>query len=147
MAEHWTARSIDDLRYSVVDERAAELFPKEIRTGRFRRYIKERHPVRFMDSGYRNDALFLEIRSPLFVVRQDDDVREFILEANTSLKVLEFAKVKDPFTAFQELSMYLGNQLVKRDAPDEIADEYRIAMHGYDKHSFRHPTRVSHLKP
>jgi hypothetical protein len=92
------------------------------------------------------DDLFIEMDAPIFVVRHEPDDREIVIEANAMLKPYDFAKAVDPFSAFQQVSMYLGNQLVKRDVPDTIADEYRIAMHGYDKHSFRHPTRTSALK-
>lgn len=94
------------------------------------------------------DAIFIQVDAPLFTVEYDypdNKHGELWLETNISLKERDFAKVKDPFTAFQEISAYLGNQLVKRDQPDSIADEHRIAMHGFDKHSFRHPTRVSDL--
>lgn len=145
MAIHWNTGS--EYIYDV--ERIAHLFPKEPQFGarRYRRRYenRERQQVAFMRGGHRNDALFLELQAPLFVVRQEEGGREIRLLANTMMRTVQFAKVKDPFTAFQEISMYLGNQLVKRDKPDTIADEYRIAMHGFDKHSFRHPTRTSDL--
>jgi len=107
----------------------------------------QRERANFLSNRPRVDALFLEVDAPLFVVSDDPDERGgyVTIDTNAMLKPYEFFKVIDPFTAFQEISMYLGNQLVKHDQPDEIADEYRIAMHGYDKHSFRHPTRTAQL--
>ena len=108
---------------------------------------EQRERANFLVNRPRIDGLFLKIDAPIFIayVERGDRYQEVRITTNKILKPYDFAKVKDPFTAFQEISMYLGNELVKHDQPNEIADEYRIAMHGYDKHSFRHPTRVSHL--
>lgn len=113
-----------------------------------RRHRKEwRERAAFLTNRPCVDGLFLEVDAPLFVVSDDPDERgqSQRIDTNLPLKPYEFFKVIDPFTAFQEISMYLGNQLVKHDQPDSIADEYRIAMHGYDRYSFRHPTRASKL--
>jgi hypothetical protein len=92
-------------------------------------------------SGIRHDRIFLEVDAPVFSVMERDEYRGEqgcpCLITNTSLKAVEFFRVADAFTAFQEIAMYLGNQLVKRDEVSEVADKYKIAQHGYDKHSFR----------
>jgi hypothetical protein len=83
------------------------------------------------------DAMFVELSAPIFVAyNHQQDVR---LVTNACLKDVEFYKVKDAFTAFQDIAGYLGNQLVKRDGPLDVADKYRIAQHGFDKWSFRKP--------
>lgn len=60
------------------------------------------------------------------------------LELFPRLKPLGFARVKDPYSAFQEISSFLTGVL-GRQAPEtcEIGDDVRIAKHGFDKHSFR----------
>jgi hypothetical protein len=116
--------------------------------GWVRAYRKtQRERALFLANRFRLDALFLEIDAPIFVaqIARNRRFNEVEIVANAMLKPFEFAKAVDPFNAFQQVSMYLGNELVRRDEPDTIADEYRIAMHGYDKHSFRHPTRTSDL--
>lgn len=57
---------------------------------------------------------------------------------NCDLKNVQFYKVMDAFTIYQELSMYVdgclsspGNQII------EIEDKYKIECHGFDKYSFR----------
>lgn len=60
------------------------------------------------------------------------------------LKEIAFAKVLDPFAAFQELSMYLGGVLA-RPGPEmvEIRDEKSVvAKKGFDRWSFRKPPAV-----
>lgn len=55
-----------------------------------------------------------------------------------SLRSLQFQKVMDPFTLFQELSMFVGN--LPKDGPPmvQITDpDIKIAKHGFDKWSFR----------
>jgi hypothetical protein len=108
--------------------------------------------------GKKTDELFLKYDAPVLVIGTDDGFREVggfsdfefkdgvNVLTNPLLKDFGFAGVKDPYTAFQEISMYLGNQLVKSPQIEQVADKYRIAGHGFDKHSFRNPIRVSKLK-
>ena len=54
------------------------------------------------------------------------------------LKMVQFHKAVDPYTAFQELSMFVG--ALKSQAENkgcEISDKDRMAGHGMDKTSFR----------
>ena len=62
----------------------------------------------------------------------------YTVTMNGELKRFHFFKALNPFTAYQELAMYVdgqltypGNQII------EIEDKYRIAAHGFDKKSFR----------
>lgn len=58
-----------------------------------------------------------------------------------SLKKLGFAKAVDPYTAFQELSMWIGGVL-GGTSPEivKITDDKVLAQsHGFDKESFRGP--------
>ena len=56
-----------------------------------------------------------------------------------NLKDLDFAKVVDPYTLFQELSMFVGGVLPRDSNPMvEITDDkVKIAKHGFDKWTFR----------
>jgi hypothetical protein len=57
---------------------------------------------------------------------------------NPSLRAIDFYKVFDAFSTFQELEMYLGGVLPKPGAMMvNIEDKYRIPQHGFDKWSFR----------
>ena len=50
----------------------------------------------------------------------------------------EFYKVIDAFTAFQEISMFIGGVLgIGEKEIVEIEDKYKIGQHGFDKWSFR----------
>lgn len=56
-----------------------------------------------------------------------------------NLKSLEFAKIVDPYTMLQELSMFIGGVL-PRDANPMIEitdDKIKLAKHGFDKWTFR----------
>lgn len=49
-----------------------------------------------------------------------------------------FDRIKDAFTAFQEISMYVANILVEQKPVESVSDKYRIEKHGFDlKESFR----------
>lgn len=57
---------------------------------------------------------------------------------NPFLKDVEFYKVLDSFTAYQELDMFISGTLPQSTAmPIEIADKDKIPQHGFDKWSFR----------
>lgn len=57
---------------------------------------------------------------------------------NRCLKNMDFYKIVDPFTAFQELSMFIGGVMGgKSPSMIEVTDKDRIAKHGFDKFSFR----------
>ncbi len=94
---------------------------------------------------------FRELNTPIFVwgtpkdidrwryIDQDLDKNNFFV--NASLKDYEFAKVIDPYTAFQEVYMYIGGVLgVNKDGTEIPATEkQKVAQHGMDKWSFRKP--------
>ena len=71
------------------------------------------------------------------------DYRGLTVITNPCLKDLQFYKVKDAFSAFQELSMYLGSQLCPKPEIDDVADKFKITGHGFDaKFSFRNPIKL-----
>lgn len=56
-----------------------------------------------------------------------------------TLKDIEFYRIVDPYTAFQEISMWVGGVLPRNPNPMvEITDDkVKISKHGFDKFSFR----------
>ncbi len=73
----------------------------------------------------------------------NEDIR---FEVNPiGLKQLGFAKALDPYTAFQELSMWIGG-ILGGTSPEIVTitdDKVLIENHGFDKHSFRSSSRVA----
>lgn len=109
-------------------------------------------------AGKQMDEKFVEIDAPVFIVEdrrpKGDKAQGYFLRAGSRLAVVAnpclkdwgFGKVKDAYTAFQDISQYIGNQLVKERQVEVVADKYRIVGHGFDKYSFRHPVRLKDLK-
>lgn len=62
---------------------------------------------------------------------------------NPCLREVGFASQVDPYTAFQEISMFITNILgVGEPITIEIDEKYKIEKHGFDKKtSFRHPVK------
>jgi hypothetical protein len=90
----------------------------------------------FMDWRWQDDKLFIEHKVPVWVKRFWHYENTAIL--NPKLKDYGFNRIKDSFTAFQEISMYLSNILVEQKEVVKIEDKYRIEQHGFDlKTSFR----------
>ena len=60
------------------------------------------------------------------------------LIVNPTLRSYQFFKVIDPFTAYQELSMFLGNNLVTQKDPNPpISDVDKRDTHGFNEWSFK----------
>jgi hypothetical protein len=98
-----------------------------------------------------SDDIFIQLDVPILVVKSFNarwgTIRSrALVELNPRLKGYQFQKIKGGQEAFQEIQMYLTNQLVKTKDPDIIEDKYRITQHGFDKHSFRHPVKLKDLK-
>lgn len=57
---------------------------------------------------------------------------------NDTLKQFEFAKVFDPYAAYQEVDMFVSGTLPQSTVmPIDISDADRAKQHGFDKWSFR----------
>ena len=90
--------------------------------------------------GFFSTDKFLQecVANKLVIAKVEYQKNSMNVEFNGSLAPYEFYRVMDPFTAYQELAMYVdgalcypGNMMI------EIADRYKIAAHGFDNRSFR----------
>jgi len=67
--------------------------------------------------------------------------REYKIVYNECLKDLEFFKLIDTFTAFQELQMYFGAMAQPNKPIPHISDKDMVSIKGFDKWSFRNPPK------
>jgi hypothetical protein len=87
--------------------------------------------------------MFKELGAPVFLY--EVYASESDITVNPTLKDINFQKIKDPYTAFQDIRMYLENT-AKQETPVNIptgSDEILAASKGYDKLSFRSEARNS----
>lgn len=90
----------------------------------------------FIDWRFQSDEIFLEHKTPVWFIGLERNSTKGLI--NPKLKDYGFERIKDSFTAFQEISMYLSNILVEQKEVAKIEDKYRIEQHGFDlKTSFR----------
>jgi len=62
----------------------------------------------------------------------------FIYKKNPILRDISFQKILDPYTIYQEISMFIDGILPRQNLDTtELSDETKIAKRGYDKWSFR----------
>lgn len=61
----------------------------------------------------------------------------FAMTYNATLSTVEFIRVIDPYTAFQEIQMFLGNMAQPEKPIPKISDEVMAEIKGFDKFSFR----------
>lgn len=112
------------------------------------RWIKKEkvnNTVNELSNNQRIKKLFLEFKVPVFllspVVPMLIDTKNLTpnLILNPPLSLYEFQRVVDPYTICQELSMFLGNQLVEDKQPKiPVGTDVQLAeSKGFDKWSFR----------
>ena len=83
--------------------------------------------------------LAIEFNAPVLVCLEASNQHVVVLK-NTNLKEMQFYKVMDPFTTFQEIDMFISGIMAPENRPMvQIADKYKIQEHGFDKFSFRKP--------
>jgi hypothetical protein len=86
-----------------------------------------------------SDDAFRGEKSPIIIMETDSHKIQTVI-TNPKLKDYEFMMVKDPVTAFQEISTFLGSNLVEQKDPNPyMSDELKSEIHGFDKWSFRKP--------
>ncbi len=85
--------------------------------------------------------LHIKYNAPIIVIRQywDGSRRyhgiKYVL--NDRLKDYNFQTIYDPFTAYQKIEMFLGNDMVVQKNKEEVSDSVKIHKHGFDEWSFR----------
>jgi len=89
------------------------------------------------------DSLFIACRAPVFFLFTSQrwwwgPQPDMELYTNPRLSNVNFASLVDPFTAYQEIAMFLGSQLAVEDkAPRTVGDDKIIAASkGFDEQSF-----------
>jgi hypothetical protein len=97
--------------------------------------------TRFLGREYH--VLHAKYKSPVLIEKYCASMRTTTtLIINPCLKTIDFQRIKDPYSAFQEIAMYLGGVMGSSGRPMvKPADKYRIAAAGHDpKTSFRRDT-------
>jgi hypothetical protein len=99
------------------------------------RYIQEFKP----ECG---DKSFRFFDSPIFLLWDhlpfEFNKQDGRLVINPRLNQFNFASQVDPVSAFQQISMYIGNNLAKQMDPEvHISDVIKAESHGFDNWSFR----------
>ena len=76
--------------------------------------------------------------APLFIAWADNNwKRRGKIIYDTPLKAVEFFRVVDTATAFQELSMFMANRAIPQKKMPVVPDALKVETHGFDKYSFR----------
>ena len=97
------------------------------------------------------EDLFTENHSPIFVATSTTVTKYDYLSHehgkpekskmvwNASLKEFEFFKVFEPYSAFQEITMFLGSLASPEKEIPEMTDDVKIGQKGFNEWSFRKP--------
>lgn len=105
---------------------------------RWSNYLSEGRVKRFFEE--KNWEIYhkqLDI-APIFVIEYKRNYNDpTTLALNPPLKNLQFYKLFDSYTAFQELFMYISNTAQPEKGIPKVSDSDMIVAKGFDKHSFR----------
>ncbi len=149
-----TCFNIDDvddfMKANAKEDQLERYFSKK---GEYGRFFFSRTPFlkSFNEFDKHKDAyksLFEEYRSPIFIQSSSNNVtanrntklgwellNKFCINGN--LKEVEFYKIFDPYQAFQEISMFLGNMASPEKEIPKLDDVVMAEIKGFDKWSFR----------
>ena len=127
----------------------------------YRTKAKYRWRWRYLPADFRRDAIqkyfgecatkrdsfaemFLEKGCPVFVGTVEASWRwggknDGKIVYNACLKDLEFFRLFDTYTAFQEIAMFLGGLAVPLKEIPEVPDKIMVGIKGFDQWSFRKP--------
>lgn len=87
------------------------------------------------------DEVFVELGVPYFALEENYS-KGIVLTLNPRLLTYGFQRLVDPYTAYQQVSMFVGNNLVKQMDPNiNITNNDRRDSAGFDKWSFRKKVR------
>lgn len=94
---------------------------------------------------------FREFNVPVFVIGNPHDINTRsvynhncnTMVLNPVLKDFKFMRVHDPYTAFQEIQMFISGVLgIDKDGDNPpMTEKQKVAQHGMDKWSFRKPPK------
>jgi hypothetical protein len=133
--------------YSYESYRESEFWENKKRRYRWSFGNREADYKNYFTQWKDDDEPFLQLNTPIFRVKSwSYAYQKGKVVVNPILLDYQFGKIKDAQTAFQDIQMYLTNQLVRTKDPDAVEDKYRITQHGFDKQSFRHPIKLKDLK-
>jgi len=109
---------------------------QELYTGNVHSQWVNEKSMEMLDSELKNkpisDALHLAYKSPILI-----KIGTW-LYVNPNLREYGFQACLDPHTAYQELSMFMGNNLAQQnEPPSKQTDELKVHAHGFDRWSFR----------
>jgi len=90
--------------------------------------------------------MFIEKRSPVFAARESGRWGGTRITWNALLRPFDFMRIFDPYTAFQEIQMFMNNLAAPEKEMPIIPDELKIQKRGFTDQSFRasfsDPSRV-----
>jgi hypothetical protein len=94
----------------------------------------------------KHSDIFIEYSCPIVTFRSEYVLKkrteEHYIVLNPCLKDYGFYRIFEPYQAFQEIAMFLGNMAEPRKEIPEIDDTTMAEAKGFDKYSFRkEPTR------
>jgi len=150
-----TAFSADDI-VSVLNEyddsrKATEKFQTKTKNkgwnkGWFRTSFRYKEADNYFTKWSGTDSqfdMFVRFKTPIFTLTDYNRGRSITLTVNPVLKDIGFQRIVDPFTAYQEIEMFLSGILGMNDPETvDIEDKYMISQKGFDDMSFKkYPTK------
>ena len=85
--------------------------------------------------------IFIALNTPIFLIpcasSYHFDIKERKIIINPVLKDINFQKIKDPFSTFQEIERFVTNDLVKEISIPEFSDDIKRDCHGFGDMSFK----------
>jgi len=79
-----------------------------------------------------SDVPFVTLNAPVLLLYTDSNSLNLVV--NPELNKFNFAKMVEPYMAYQEIDMFLGNNLANQEDPNaHLTDELKVHYKGFDK--------------
>ena len=135
--------AVDAFMNANLSPRELKEYRGKLRDHRWWRSLKRSNYAVFFEECAKQQAkyeqMFTDKGSPIFVAHKEGRWEGGVIEWDAMLNEHEFFRVFDPYTAFQEIAMFVGNMAIKQKPMPVVSDELNAQTHGFDKWSFRTP--------
>lgn len=138
--------NLEDLKKYVVENKVPIKDEGRRRSTRWWKWYSYDLSIQEIELFFQNQEKFDKLKDlfgfhnvPVFVVRTEtNSYKGLKLSLNPMLANYSFAKIKDPYSAHQDLYTFIAGNLRQPDRPMiQISNQDKIDKHGFDKHSFR----------
>jgi hypothetical protein len=118
-----------------------------LKVGKYMTFFSQKRLAAYLENVTSNPGvdipveLFRDWNAPIFMFKGSDVDRQYVnLTINPTLADIGFQAKIDPYTAYQDLGMFLGGVMGSIEEPHVASDKELLHARGFDQYSFKQGT-------